>query len=364
MKIEAAIIRAKNQPLSIESVELDEPREFEVLVRLVSSGICHTDFVARDQQYPVPHPVVCGHEGAGVVERVGSQVRKVAPGDHVVLTYMSCGTCRYCLQGQPAYCSEALPLNFYGARADGSTTLHQHGQPIHGAFFGQSSFATYALAHERNTIKVRKDVPLEILAPLGCGALTGAGTVLNALRPQAGASVAIFGMGGVGLSALLAAKLAGCFPLIAIDIQPGRLELAAHLGATHTIDARTVDALGAVREITGGGAEFTVEASGAPVALQQAVHGLCSGGVCGFVGAAPYGTPVQIDMNTLLRDRTVRGVIAGHCVPDVFIPKMIEYYLAGCFPFDQIIQFYPFADINRAIHDLEHGATIKAVLRL
>lgn len=363
MHIRAAVIREKNKPLSIETVELEEPRPAEVVVRMVGAGICHTDLVARDQHYPVPHPVVCGHEGAGVVERVGAHVTKVKPGDHVVLTYMSCGHCPDCLQGRPAYCALAFDLNFAGARADGSTPLRQQGYKIHGMFFGQSSFATYALANERNVVKVRPDVPLELLGPLGCGIQTGAGTVINALRPQAGSSFTIFGAGAVGLSALLAAKMVGCTPIIAVDVKPNRLELARELGATHTLNAVEFDPVREVKRLTGGGTIHSLEATGLPQVFRQAAHCLRVGGVCALVGAAPYGVEASFDMNTILPDRTIRGVIAGHSVPDLFIPKLIELYLAGHFPFDRLIQFYPFDQINQAIADSESGDTIKPVLR-
>ncbi|HMQ56684.1 MAG TPA: NAD(P)-dependent alcohol dehydrogenase [Anaerolineae bacterium] len=364
MKIRAAIVRQQKQPLSLEEVELEDPRPDEVLVRLVGAGICHTDLVARDQYYPVPHPVVCGHEGAGIVERVGAGVHKVKPGDHVVLTYMWCGRCPSCLAGQPAYCRQAFALNFAGGREDGSSPLHQPGGEMHGAFFGQFSFATHALAHERNTVKVSPEAPLEILGPLGCGVQTGAGTVMNALRPTVGSSLVIFGAGAVGLSALLAAKLAGCSPLIAVDIKPNRLDLARVLGATHLINAAEVaDPLGTINRITRGGADYTLEATGLPHVFQQAVHSLAPGGVCAFVGAAPFGMEASFDMNTILAGRTIRGVVAGHSVPDLFIPQLIRLYLEGCFPFDRLIKFYPFAEINQAIADSESGATVKPVLR-
>jgi aryl-alcohol dehydrogenase len=200
--IKAAVVRRKGGPFAIETLRVETPRADEVLVRMVATGMCHTDIVIRDQVYPVPLPIVLGHEGAGVVESVGENVRKVAPGDHVVLSFMSCGHCARCAAGQPAYCAKGHPLCFGGAREDGTTAMHDSdAAPVHDHFFGQSSFGTFALAHERTVVKVRKDVPLERLGPLGCGIQTGAGAVMNALKVGPGQSFAAFGAGSVGLRA-------------------------------------------------------------------------------------------------------------------------------------------------------------------
>lgn len=363
MKIRAAVVREKGKQFSIEEMDLDEPRDDEVLVRIVGAGICHTDMVARDQLYPVPHPLVCGHEGAGVVERVGAGVTKVKPGDHVVLSYVSCGTCANCRRGKPQYCFDLYQLNFGGARPDGSTTVHQNEKAIHAVFFGQSSFSTYSLAFERNVVKVREDVPLEILGPLGCGVQTGSGTVFNALCPEAGSSLAVFGAGAVGLSALMAAKTVGCLPIIAVDIKAKRLQLAQELGASHAINASEVDPVKEIKAITGGGANYSIEATGLPHVVRQAVDCLAPTGVCGLLGAAPFGAEVNLDVNTVLFGRTVRGVIEGESIPDLFIPRLIELYRGGLFPFDRLIKFYPFTEINRAVADSESGAVIKPVLR-
>ena len=251
MNVTAAVVRDQEQPFEIEELELEKPRAGEVLVRVVATGMCHTDLIVRDQWYPVPLPVVLGHEGAGIVERVGEGVTKLEPGDHVVLTFASCGRCANCLRGKPTYCLQFFGLNFGGARLDGSNALGKEGEPVHDRFFGQSSFATYAIATERNAIKVRDDTPLELLGPLGCGIQTGAGGVMNSLAPEAGTSMAIFGAGAVGMSAVMAARIVGCATVVAIDIIPERLELARELGATHTIDANEgVDAFKERRDPT------------------------------------------------------------------------------------------------------------------
>ncbi len=365
MKITAAVVKEKSAPFQLTELELEEPRADEVLVRIVGTGVCHTDLIIRDQYYPVPLPVVLGHEGAGVVERVGERVKKVQPGDHVVLSFFSCGSCANCQQGQPGYCLNFYNSNFSGARLDGSIGMKEGEHSIYGHFFGQSSFATYALASERNVVKVRKDVPLELLGPLGCGVQTGAGSVLNALRPEAGSSIAIFGAGSVGLSAVMAAKVAGCTTIISVDVRSQRLTLASELGATHTINATEKDAIEEIQKIVPGGVNYTLETTGVSKVFRQAVDALAVKGVCGLVGAAPLGTEVTLDMSMmLLLGRTVLGIVEGNSVAEVFIPRLIELYLQGRFPFDRLITFYPFDQIEQASRDSEQGTTLKAVVQM
>src|SRR3974390_2208688 len=218
MMITAAVVRTKAGPFTLEEIELEEPRADEVLVRNVASGICHSDLNCRNQSFPIPLPTVLGHEGSGVVEKVGSSVTKVQPGDHVVMSYMYCSKCHPCMTANYGYCHDFFGGNFSGGRPDGSTTMRKGDEVIHGNFFNQSSFATYSLASERNVVKVRKDVDLALLGPLGCGIQTGAGGVINSLHPKAGAAIAIFGTGSVGLSAILGAVVCGCTVIIAVDI--------------------------------------------------------------------------------------------------------------------------------------------------
>jgi aryl-alcohol dehydrogenase len=337
-----------------------------VLVRIVAVGICHTDAIVRDQYYPFPLPGVLGHEGSGIVEEVGANVTKVVPGDHVVLTYMSCGQCRYCERGEPAYCSDFFMLNVGGTRTDGTTgTCDAQGRVLHDHFFGQSSFATYAIAHRRNVVKVAKDIPLEILGPLGCGIQTGAGAILNSLRVSVGQSVAVFGVGGVGLSAVMAARTAGAAVIIALDVTQSRLKLALELGATHIVDSGKEDPVEAVRRISGGGVDYTLDTSGKPSVLRQAIDALGIRGTCGVVGAPPLGTEASFDINSLMiPGRSIRGICEGDSVATEFIPQLIELYRQGRFPFDRLIKFYAFEDINMAIDDAAKGLTIKPVLRI
>lgn len=366
MTLRAAVVREKSGPFKIEKVTLDEPREDEVLVEVVAAGVCHTDIVVRDQHYPVPLPAVLGHEGAGIVRKVGSRVTKVSPGDHVVMTFASCGECHNCQKGLNGYCTNLYGLNFSGCRNDGSTPYcDEHGHSVSGCFFNQSSFGELAIASPRNLVKVPKYVPLEILGPLGCGIQTGAGAVINALKPGAGSSIAIFGAGSVGLAAVMAAKLVGCATIVAVDMNPARLQLALEVGATHVVDARNQNVVEAIKAVSAGeGVQYSLECTALPNVLRQAVESLRVTGVCGLVGAAALGTEVQLDMNSILFGRTLRGIIEGDSVPDIFIPQLIELWRQGSFPFDRLISFYPFEEIDQAIQDSEQGKVLKAVVRL
>ena len=364
-EIKAAVVRKKGGPFQIENLALEEPRSDEVLVRIVATGMCHTDMVARDQLYTVPLPVVLGHEGAGVVEQIGANVKKIAKGDHVVLTYTWCGHCKPCLNGDLTYCANFYPLNFGGAREDGSSATHDKQGSVHDHFFGQSSFGTFALAHERNVINVPANAPLEFLGPLGCGIQTGAGAVMNALEVHPGSSFAAFGGGAVGLSAVMAARVAGATTIIAADVVPSRLALAKELGATHTVNSRETDPIEAVRRITGGGADFTLESSGRSEVLRQAIDALAIRGSCGIVGAPALGTEASFDVNGVMTaGKRIVGIIEGDSVPDLFIPSLVELYQQGRFPFDKLVKFYPLDQINQAAEDGEKGVTIKPIVRL
>jgi aryl-alcohol dehydrogenase len=364
-QIHAAVLRSVGKPLQFENASLEAPRANEVLVRLVATGVCHTDMVVRDQYFKTPLPMILGHEGSGVVERVGDDVTTVAPGDHVVMTYMSCGLCDPCVTGHPAHCEHMSLLNFGGSRMDGTASAcDEHGHALHDHFFGQSSFATYAIASERNVVKVRKDIPLELLGPLGCGIQTGSGAVLNALKVHAGSSFVAFGTGAVGLAALMAARVAGATTIIAVDVNPERLALALELGATHAINSRQSDPIAEIRNITGGGADFTLECSGRAEVLRQAIDSLATLGTCGIVGATREGTEASFNVNdVMIPGRRIMGIVQGDVVSRAFIPELIELYRQGRFPFDRLIKFYRFEELNQAMADSESGVTIKPILR-
>ena len=363
MQIQAAVCREKGS-FRLEAVDLSEPQQDEVLVRIVATGMCHTDLAVRDQHLPLPLPAVLGHEGAGIVERVGNGVATLRKGDHVVLSYGSCGKCGNCLAGRPAYCAEFLAYNVGTRRPDGSCTHQQRGQPLTGCFFYQSSFATYALTHVRNAVKVADDLPLDVLAPLGCGIQTGAGAVLNCLRPRAGSSIAIFGAGAVGLSAVMAAATAGCATILVVDVLDSRLALAKELGATAVVNGRDTDAVAAVRAASAGGADYAVEATGIPAVMTQSFDALNATGTVVVLGVAPAGATVSVDASSLLGGKTLRGAIEGESIPAVFIPQLIALWKAGKFPFDRLARYYNFDQINEAAHDSERGLAIKPILRM
>ena len=252
MQAQAAVMPERHGRWRIDTLEVAEPGPQEVLVRVVASGICQTDVHARDGFFPIPYPAVFGHEGAGVVERVGRAVTTLQPGDHVLMANPSCGACPECLAGFETYCSNAPMLKQSGYRADGTSLSFRQGQePIYGSFFQQSSFASLTLATARNTIRVPDEVPLDILAAFPCGVNTGAGAVMHVLKPQPGDSYVAFGTGTVGCAGLLAAKLAGCDPIIAVDVFDERLTLARSLGATHTVNATDPQLVDAVRTSCG-----------------------------------------------------------------------------------------------------------------
>jgi len=366
MRITAAIVREKAAPFVIDALELSEPRAGELLVKIVASGMCQTDLHARDGYFAGPYPMVYGHEGAGVVAAVGAGVKAVAPGDHVVVSFPWCGACPNCKRDMISHCMNSRQLKMRGTRADGSTLMRQdNGAPVYSAFFQQSSFATYAIANERHVVNVRKDAPLELLGPLACSGQTGAGAVLISIRPKPGDAIAVFGVGAVGLSALMAARIAGCDPIIAIDVHDRRLMLARELGATHTLNhSGRPDVVAEIRKITGCGVRFSVETSAQPSVLREAVDALMPAGTCVLLGSARSGTEVRLEMPFLQNGRIVRGVIQGESCPQRFIPELVEYILQGRMPIDRIVTFYDLADINRAARESTAGTTIKPVLRM
>lgn len=358
--LSAAVTRHADAPPAIEDLELAEPRDDEVIVRLCATGVCHTDLLAPRL---CPLPAVFGHEGAGIVERVGARVGKVRRGDRVGLTFGYCGHCRQCTAHAPAYCEHGHDLQFGGTRDDGSTTLSRNGEPVHGSFFQQSSFATRALATERNVVPLPDGLPFELAAPLGCGIQTGAGAVLRSLRAPAGSSIAVFGTGSVGLAAIMAARHAGLGPIVAIDIDPARLELARELGATHGLDAREGEVAARVRAIVQGGAMYSIETSAALSALHDAIACLARRGECALVTVPALGAPVPFSFLPLLTGgRRLIAVLEGDSEPDTFIPQLAAMFRAGALPIDRLVARYDFAAIGRALADAEAGRAVKPVL--
>ena len=366
MQVTAAVLEEHHKPLNVQELEIDEPLAGEVLVKIVASGVCHTDAVAQEDAFPFPLPGVLGHEGAGIVAAVGDGVTKVSEGDKVIIGWPWCGECRNCLAGRQRYCLQIGPLVGAGVRlSTGGSCLSRRGEAVHGHFFGQSSFATYSMTTERAVVKVADDAPIEILGPLGCGLATGAGAVFNALQPHAGSSIAIFGTGAVGLSAIMAASLRGCTKIIAVDVLDHRLQLAKELGATDTINAKETGPVDAIKEITGGeGSDFALECTGNLDVIRMSCDCLAMPGTTGLVGAAPVGAEYTMDHFTTLWGRTIRGILGGEGQSEALLPTLVELHAQGRYPFDRLAQFFELDQVNEAMEASARGDVLKPVLRM
>jgi aryl-alcohol dehydrogenase len=362
MQATAAVLRELDEPLSIEEIEVGELGDGEILVRISGAGICHTDISAAHGTIPLPLPSVLGHEGAGVVEQVGCGVEKLAIGDHVALSFDHCGDCKRCASGHPAYCEVFGALNYFGRRMDGTVTLGKDEEEIHGSWFGQSSFASYAIANEHNAVRVPTDLPLEMLGPLGCGLQTGAGSVFNVMQPRSGQGIGVFGLGGVGLGAVMAARAVGCDPIVVFDLNEARLELAKELGATHAFNpSEHRDLLWDV-QLAVMPLDFTFDSVGVGSVTRQAIEMLATPGHCVTVGFQGLQNEITVDQGFLLIGRTLSGVIEGDADPQTMIPKLIELHRAGKFPFERLVKTYALEEINEAIADSEAGVVIKPVI--
>jgi aryl-alcohol dehydrogenase len=361
MKTRAAVVESQGQPFTMAEVDLDEPREDEVLVRMVATGLCHTD-ITMGQFLPAEmFPNVFGHEGAGVVEAVGPQVHGLKPGDHVVMSFRSCRDCAKCQAGLVGYCDQTLLLNYMGMRMDGSTSISRDGSPVFGNFFGQSSLAAHALAYADNCVKVDPELDLTLLAPYGCGFQTGAGTVLNVLKPGRDESLVVYGVGAVGLAAIAAAAAEGLESIIAVDPLASRREVAKRFGAT-TVNPTGVESMvDRVKELTGGGAAYAIDTTAIPAVVKQAQQSLAPRGtlVALGLGAEEY---VLDAIDLLQGGKTVRSSIEGDSDPQEMVPRLIEMRAAGTFPMDDLVTTYPADQINQAVADVTSGAVVKPVL--
>jgi aryl-alcohol dehydrogenase len=362
MQIRAAVA-ASNGAMQFQELTLEAPRPNEVLVRVVACGICRLDVTMRTSPR-VPKPIVLGHEGAGIVEEIGSSVANLRPGDRVVMSFNSCGHCPTCRAGKPAYCLEVGKYNFGAQRPDGTTALSHGGERVASHFFGQSSFATHAICTERNVVRIPADVPLELMAPLGCGIQTGAGAILRSLKVSSGSSVIVLGAGSVGLSAVMAACIAGAARIVAVDVQPSRLETARELGATHTVLATCDNLTAELLRITGAGANFAVDTSGNIAGIQQTLQALAPFGVMGLISECK-GVEIPVRALTLmLGGRSLRGIHQGDSVPQEFIPELVNCYRDGRLPLEKIVTFYEFDQIEQAMADMDAGQCIKPILRM
>ena len=360
----AAVMPAANAAFVLQAITVDPPQAGEILVDVKAVGICHSDLVMVSGAFGTAFPAVFGHEGAGVVLAVGEGVTKVAAGDKVLLTFNSCGACARCRDDDPSYCEQFTALNMACTRADGSSRLHSQGQALSDNFFGQSSFASKAIAVERNVVRLDPDADLAVLAPLGCGIQTGAGAVMRSLEAKAGQSLVVIGGGSVGLSAVLGGKVAGCAPVILVEPQASRRTLGTEIGADHVLDPAAGDLVEQVRAIVPGGADLIVDTSGNAAALASSLGMIANKGRLGLVGlpgALDAVLPVPI-VQWLTQGGTVRGVVEGDSDPDTFLPELIEHHRAGRLPFDRFVSTYPFARINEAIADAHSGKAVKVVL--
>jgi aryl-alcohol dehydrogenase len=370
MQIIAAVMeradgKLTRRKIELEQVELDAPRDDEVLIRITSCGVCGTDRGCIHGLEPYPTPGVLGHEGAGVVEEIGRQVSSVKPGDRVMIGFPFCGRCRTCRRGEPRYCEQGAQLSFSGHRLDGSGGMHRRGgEALAARFFQQSSWATHTVALERQLARVPDGLDLDLTGPYGCSISTGAGAVLNELRPYPGSSIAIFGAGNVGLAAVMAARLSAATKIIAIDKVPERLALARELGATHTLE-HGADTVPKLKELTAGRLDYSIEATAGKNLVAEAVLALGIRGTCAMVGGAKATATVELNHpDTLLQGKRVIGVMGGGGQTPQFLESLMELQLQGRFPLQKLVRFYDFADVNQAIDDSDQGVTIKPVLRM
>jgi aryl-alcohol dehydrogenase len=364
MRISAAVVQEVGAPFTLTDVDLQDPAPDEVVVQIAGAGICHTDVAVQQGHLPFPLPGVLGHEGSGTVVGVGSDVTRVAPGDQVAISFNSCAGCRECAKGQPAYCHGFLEYNFGGVRPDGSSGLASAGTKLGANFFGQSSLATHALAHERNVVKLPAGAPVELVGPLGCGIQTGAGAVMNSLDVQPESTVVVAGAGAVGLSAVMAAVVREARSIIAVDLHESRRALAIELGATHSIDPKAGPLSEQIKEINPGGADYAIDTTAVTPVVEQLLASLGMLGKLGLIGvpADPQAVFSVGLFEAPLLGLTIRGIIEGDADPQTFIPYLLDLHSQGKFPFDKLITTMPLAQINEAVEAQHRGEVLKAVL--
>jgi NDMA-dependent alcohol dehydrogenase len=365
--MKAAVLYGPHQPLEVADLEVLPPREGEVLVRMAAGGVCHSDLHVMQGHVPAPFPCVPGHEGAGIVVEVGPGVQNVRPGDHVVLLWRaSCGACYFCSRGRPALCDLGGTIRWTGKLADGTSRFRKDGQEIN-HFAGVSAFAEYTVVPAAGVIAIPPEIPLEKAAVVGCAVMTGVGAVINTAAVEPGASVAVFGCGGVGLNVVQGAALAGAERIIAVDIRANKLDFARQFGATHTVLATETDPVVAIRDLTGGrGADYAFEVIGRPETLRQAYEATRRGGTTVAIGLPPTGTAYAVDAQSLvLQEKTLKGSLYGGCVPARDVPRLLALYQAGRLNLEALItRAYPLDQINEAFAALERGEVARSIIRL
>jgi S-(hydroxymethyl)glutathione dehydrogenase/alcohol dehydrogenase len=351
--MKAAVLYEYNKPLVVEQIEIEEPGRGQVMVRTVSTGVCHSDLFRVEGLNPTELPAVLGHESAGIVERVGEGVTYVQPGDHVLMNFIPfCGVCRYCQEGRPVLCVEGRRIAQHLRKGDQRLNV-----------IGTAAFAEFMLAPENGVVKVRRDAPLDKLGIMGCAVATGVGAVFNTARVQAGSSVAVIGLGGVGLNVVQGAALAAASPIIAIDVLDRKLEMARQFGATHFVNAAREDPVKAVLGLTGGGADYAFEVVGKPEAMSQAFDMVHVGGEAIILGVATIGSKTSIDARGLHSGRVLRGCVYGFVRQRVDIPRFIDLYMAGRLKLDELIsRTYPLEGINEALAAMKAGEVARSVI--
>lgn len=362
--MKAAVLYETNTPLKVEDLTLDDPQGNEILVKLVATGVCHSDLHFMQGAMPQPLPFVPGHEGAGIVEKVGPLVTTVQPGDHVILMVtISCGKCRYCLSGRPTLCVENLPIQMMAALPGGGIRLHKGEQAIN-HLFGIASFAERVVVHERSAVKIREDAPLDVVCLLGCGVSTGLGAAINATKAKPGESIAIFGCGGVGMSAVLGAKSIGA-KVIAIDMLDSKLEKAKDLGADYVINASEEDPEVRIQEILGGGADYAIEVIGKVNVIAQAFNCIRPGGLLVIAGMPAFTDIIPIPAVQFMFGKTITATIQGDIVAPVDIPRYVDLFMEGRLPIDKLItRTYKLEEINEAFDALKRGEVIRSVIKM
>lgn len=368
MKVRALVVAEKDAPFEEQEIDLGEPGRDEVLVRIMASGVCHTDAITRAGDMPMPFPAVLGHEGSGIVEAVGEGVTGVEVGDTVVIGWPWCGECRNCLDGQPRYCLRTGEALVSGRRFKGdlrgTTAYSRDGEELNGHFFGQSSFATHSITRANALVKVPGDVPVELLGPLACGFATGAGAVLNEARPHLGDSILIAGVGAVGLAAIMAARNTGVTRIIAVDLHDSRLALATEFGATHTVNSSSADVVREVERITGSTVDFAFDCTGVIAVIEAIAETVGMLGTLVLIGGAPAGASFSLDHLTTLWGKRVIGVLGGGGRTGQLIPALVELYQQGRFPFDRLVRHYEMGQIEQALADSASGEVVKPILRM
>jgi aryl-alcohol dehydrogenase len=359
-KARAAVVYEPEGKFAIEDVELDDLHAGEAYVKIEAVGVCHTDM---NMQFLLGMPAVVGHEGTGVVEEVAPGVEYVKPGDRVIISWPTCGTCPKCIVGRLDICERQFPLNFGGKRADGTPTIKLKGEWVHGSYFQQSSFATHVVVPVSSLIKVDDDIPAEVRAAMPCGIMTGSGAVVNALELGSKDDLVVFGAGAVGLSAIMAAKVSGVYPLVAVDVHPQRLQLAMELGATHAFNAREDDVAARLAELRPAGFKCAIDTSAKQSSITTAAQCLGSGGAFGIV-AVPEAQLPDFSVGTLMFPKGIRlqFILAGSSTPRLFLPQLIEWYKIGRFPVDRLVKTFAFEEINEAWAESVAGRAVKPVL--